>query len=156
RRQELLYEALADAPPLELDEIVPADAPPSATFMYCGRNSMPMFDRFQKRFARRRDGGIVGYNHQFWSPLTGPGYFVVKPADPSADVAGEPYFDYTEAPGYEPTGWPTYRPNEWGFSFVVYAKMKDYMRRVADGVMIGRAYRRGRPAGQYFILARAA
>ena len=154
-RQGRLYDALADAEPLALDDIVPEQAPPSATIMYQGRNSMPLFDRFQKRFARLPSGTIVGYNHQLWSPLTGPGYFQVKPASDQAAVRGEPYFDYTAAPGYQPTGWPAYRPNEWGFSLVVYAHMHDYMRRVADGVMIGKAYKRGKPAGQYFILARA-
>lgn len=155
KRQGRLYDALADAEPVTLDDIVPPDAPPSATIFYEGRNSMPLFDRFQKRFQRSTDGSIIGYNHQLWSPLTGPGYFVVKPASPDADVPGEPYFDYTIAPDREPTGWPAYRRNEWGFSLVVYAHMQDYMRRVADGTLVGKAYKRGKPAGYYFILARA-
>lgn len=155
RRQSKLYDELTDAEPLSMEDIVPAGAPPCATIVYEGRNSMPIFDRFQKRFARLRDGDLIGHNHQFWSPLTGPGYFVVRPASQGAAVPDEPYFDYTLAPAEEPTGWPGYRPNEWGFSYVVYAKMHDFMRRVADEVMIGKAYKRGKPAGYHFILARA-
>jgi hypothetical protein len=117
---------------------------------------MPTFNRFQKRLARVEQGGrVIGYNHQLWSLVTGPGYFVLKPPSGSADVPSEPYFDYTEPPGYEPTGWPRYRPNEWGLSLIVFARMKDYLRRVAKGVVVGKAFRNGAPRGQYFVLARA-
>jgi hypothetical protein len=150
-----LYDAMAGAPPLSLEDLVPADAPASATFIYEGRNSLPLFSRFQKRLARVEEGRVVGYNHQVWSPVTGPGYFVLKPPSGSADVPGEPYFDYTEPPGYEPTGWPRYRPNEWGPSLFVFARMKDYLRRVSRGVLVGAAFRNGSPLGQHFVLARA-
>jgi len=150
-----LYDALAEAPPLTIEELVPPSAPPSATFIFEGRNSLPAFSRFQKRLARVADGRVIGHNAQPWSLATGPGYFVLKPPSGSADVPGEPYFDYTEPPGYEPTGWPRYRPNEWGPSLFVFARLKDYLRRVSTGVLVGKAFRNGSPAGQYFLLARA-
>jgi hypothetical protein len=150
-----LYDAAAAAQPLGVDELVPPTAPASATFIYEGRNSLPLFSRFQKRLARVEDGRVIGHNDQTWSVVTGPGYFVLKPPSGSADVPGEPYFDYGEPPGYEPTGWPRYRPNEWGPSLFVFARMKDYLRPVARGVVVGKAFRNGAPLGQYFVLARA-
>jgi hypothetical protein len=150
-----LYEAVASAPPLAIDELVPPSAPASATFIFEGRNSLPLFSRFQKRLARATDGRVIGHNAQPWSPLTGPGYFELKPPSGSADVPGEPYLDYTVPPGYEPTGWPHYRPNEWGPSLFVFARLKDYLRRVSTGVVVGKAFRNGSPQGQYFVLARA-
>jgi hypothetical protein len=155
RRVGELYDAMAGAAPLALGELVPADAPPSATFIFEGRNSLPTFSRFQKRFARTADGRLVGHNHQPWAAVTGPGYFVAEPARPDADVPGEPYLDYEQAPGVEPTGWPRYRPNTWGPSLLVFAGLKDYLRRVARGVVVGKAFRRGRFAGQHFVLASA-
>jgi hypothetical protein len=150
-----LYDAVAAAPPLALEQIVAADAAPSATFIYEGRNSLPSFNRFQKRFARSPAGRLIGHNHQTWSPLTGPGYFVVSAPNAREVVPDEPFFDYTVAPEHEPTGWPRYRPNEWGPSRLVFAGMKDFVRQVARGVIVGRAFKGGAAIGQYFTLARA-
>jgi len=150
-----LYDSVADAEPVELSDLVPSGAPAAATFIFEGRNSLPTFSRFQKRFARTASGRIVGHNHQLWSPVTGPGYFVAEPACATADVPNEPYLDYTQPPGVEPTGWPRYRANDWGPSLLVFAGLKDYLRRVARGVVVGKAFRRGRPAGQHFVLASA-
>lgn len=150
-----LYDSVAGAEPLALAELVPDGAPPAATFIFEGRNSLPTFSRFQKRFARTSAGRILGHNYQPWSVVTGPGYFVAEPPSASADVPSEPFLDYTQAPGAEPTGWPRYRPNDWGPSRLVFGGLKDYLRRVARGVVVGKAFRRGRPAGQYFVLASA-
>jgi hypothetical protein len=66
----------------------------------------------------------------------------------------EPYFDYTEAPPMSaiPEGWPAFKANDRGFSKPVYANMKDYMRRVARGVMVGKAYKLGVDQKAYFTL----
>jgi len=148
-----LYEAVADAPPLTLDEIVPASAPEGETFIFEGRNSLPLFSRFQKRFARVGET-ILGFNHQTTSVITGPGYFVAKVARGEGPHPSEPYFDYTLAPPEPPHGWPPYKPNHVGLSRAVYMDMHDYMRRVCKGVMVGKAYKLGVEQGAYFSLTR--
>jgi hypothetical protein len=114
-----------------------------------------MFTRFQKRFSRvsgATGSVIVGYNHQTMSVVTGPGYFVVKPATGEGKHANEPYFDYTEAPPAEPAGWPPFKPNDRALSRLVYMNMKDYVRRVARGVIVGKAYKLGVDQKAYFSL----
>jgi hypothetical protein len=44
--QRRLWEAVAAAPPGEIDEIVPPDAPPLREFIYHGKNSLPAFTLF--------------------------------------------------------------------------------------------------------------
>jgi hypothetical protein len=148
-----LYETCASAAPLTVDDILPASA--TGTRIYEGRNSLPTFSRFQKRFTRLSTGQIIGYNHQTMAFVTGPGYFAVKPAQGSGEHATEPYFDYTEAPASEPPGWPAFKPNDAGLSRLVYANMFDYMRRVARGVLVGKAYKNGVAQDAYFSLSYA-
>ena len=57
------------------------------------------------------------------------------------------------APKASPAGWPTYSPNESGLSRLVYAHMKDYCRRVARGVIVGKAYKKGVDQNAYFTLS---
>lgn len=146
-----LYHAVEAAPPLTLEEIVPQGH--KGTLIYEGRNSLPMFTRFQKRFTRTKSGSaIIGYNHQTMSVVTGPGYFVVKPASGDGPHPTEPYFDYTEDAPEEPAGWPPFKPNDRALSRLVYMNMKDYIRRVARGVIVGKAYKLGGDQKAYFSL----
>ncbi len=154
KRQAKLFEAVADGPALTVQDFVPDDVTLGRTIIFEGRNSLPMFTRFQKRFARVESGQVVGYNHQTWAAVTGPGFFVVKEGEPGARVLKELYLDYTEVPREVPSGWPPFKPNEAGLSLLVYANMKDYMRQIADNVVIGAAYKRGKGQNQTFILAR--
>jgi hypothetical protein len=147
-----LYDAVAEAPPLTFEDIVPAGASKNETFIFEGRNSLPMFSRFQKRFARAGEG-IVGFNQQTMSFFTGPGYFVVKAASGHEPNPTELFFDYTIEPGAMLEGWPAYKANDRGFSRGVYMDMTDYMRRVCKGVMVGRAYKKGIPQSAYFSLS---
>jgi hypothetical protein len=147
-----LYEAVADAPSVTLEEIVPANTG-SATVIFEGRNSLPLFSRFQKRFARLGDGTIVGYNHQTMSFLTGPGYFIVRAPDGEGDHGKEVLFDYTASPPSEPEGWPAFKANDRGFSRSVFMNLKDYVRRVARGVIVGKAYKLGVDQKAYFSLS---
>lgn len=135
-----LYDAVAGGPPATLEEFVPKSTA-GTTLIYEGRNSLAMFTRFQKRFLRTESGVIVGYNHQAMMWFTGPGYFVFQPADGKPPVPDEPYIDYIAEPPFFPEGWPPYKPNDRGMSKAVYGLMHDYMRRVADGVYVGKAYR---------------
>lgn len=62
-----LYEIMAGAPAPRVDELVPPGEKP--TVIYEGRNSLPVFSRFQKRLARIGEE-VVLYNQQFFhSPL---------------------------------------------------------------------------------------
>ena len=147
-----LYDAVAGGEPLTLEDLVPAAE--KGTVILEGRNSLPAFTRFQKRFARVGDV-VVGYNHQTMSFATGPGYFVVRPATDGEACPDELFFDYTtDPPRGCPADWPAFKPNKAGLSRVVYMDMKDFCRRVANGVLIGKAYKRGVAQGAYFTLTR--
>jgi hypothetical protein len=153
KRVGKLYEAVAGGPTVTLDEMVAPGE--KGTVIYEGRNSLPAFSRFQKRFLRLPSGVIVGYNHQTMSFVTGPGYFLVKAADGKGEHGKELFFDYTEAPPEAPAGWPAYKPNDRGLSNSVYGGMIDYVRRVARGVVVGKAYRGGVSQNAYFSLTHA-
>lgn len=146
-----LYDRVADGPPVTLEEFVPTSTT-GTTLIYEGRNSLAMFTRFQKRFLRTQSGVIVGYNHQTWQWVTGPGYFVFQEADGQPPVPNEPYIDYITEPPEIPEGWPAYKPNGRGLSKGVYGNMHDYMRRVANTVYVGKAYRATEDIGAYFSL----
>ena len=149
-----LYRAVAGGAVTSIADFVPKDTPEDRTIIFEGRNSLPTFTRFQKRFARLSSGQVIGYNHGVTAIATGPGYFVVRAPHDDADVKGEVYFDYTGTPEGVPAGWPAYKPNDVGLSNLVYKNMKDYMRQVARGVYVGAAYKLGKSQKQFFILAR--
>jgi hypothetical protein len=144
-----LYEAVEGGTPASLDELVAPGT--EGVVIFEGRNSLAAFSRFQKRFVRK--GGLVlGYNHQTMAFVTGPGYFVVHPPSGSGEHGKELDFDYTTPPPSEPAGWPAYKPNERGLSQFVYGHMHDFVRRVAHGVVVGKAYRHGKDQDAYFSL----
>ena len=147
-----LYQHCASAPPLTLAEFMPSSLAVGQTLICSGLNSLPLFRRFEKRFARTARGSIIGYNHQLMSSLTGPGYFMVEQA------GSELLIDYTKVPAQDevPAGWPRVKPNHRGLSIFVYKNMHDFCRRVSRDVVIGQATRLGKPIGQYFVLARGA
>jgi len=149
-----LYRICADGPPVVPEDFVPASLDDDTTVIFEGRNSLPTFSRFQKRFARL-DDEIVGYNHQTMAFVTGPGYFMVAPASADGDVPGELYFDYTKTPRRIPTSWPKLQSNTSGLSRLVYAHMKDYMRSVAKDVVVGAAYKKGKAQNAFFLLCHA-
>lgn len=122
------------------------------TVIYAGKNSLPLFTDFEKRFFRGATGEVAGYNHN--PPLvaffTGPGYFVVEQAP-----EGELLFDYTRLPEHEVQGWPPKRPNSGLLAGVVYGGMKDYVRWVSRTTVIGAAFKGGKAREAYFLLTRA-
>ena len=153
RLQARLYGAVAGAPPVTLADLVPPDASPLREVIFHGKNSLPAFTLFQKRFCRppRRSDELWGYNHQALAWLTGPGYFVVHEEGGRGSA-----IDYREVPPEHPPGWPEVKPNDRGLSRFVYGGMVDYMRRVARDVFIGSAHRGGKETGNYFVLCREA
>ncbi len=148
-----LYDVCGGGATPTLEDIVPASLGDDKTVIFHGRNSLPAFSSFQKRFARL-GGEIVGYNHQAMAFITGPGVFLVKEPHAESDVPGELYFDYTAIPAAMPSGFPAFKRNDSGLSTLVYAHMKDYMRVVANGVMVGTAFKKGKAENAFFILAR--
>lgn len=155
-RRELapLFEAAAVNTPLRLEDMVPAGTPPLEEVIHEGKNSLPAFKRFQKRFCRppaAMNGAteLWGYNHQWYGALTGPGYFVAH-----HEEDGELVVDYWRLPPDRPPNWPPIIPNSARLSRFIYYQMKDVIRRVSRHVVIGRAFRRGKPFDAWFALVR--
>jgi hypothetical protein len=154
RRGELaaLFEAAAGNRPLLLTDLVPAGVPPLTEVIHDGKNSLPMFTRFQKRFCRPPGEGdeLWGYNEQELRAITGPGYFVVHHAEGTNDVV----VDYRRLPPQAPSSWPRILPNSARLSRFIYQDTVDVLRRVSEGVIIGRAYRKEQPMDNWFALVR--
>jgi hypothetical protein len=156
--QRRLYRAVDGFLPLRLADLVPPASADLETVRHFGRNTLPAFRLFEKRFCRprgadaRKPGELWGFNFQTLSFATGPGYFVAR-EDPSRP---EVWVDYTEVPKGHPEGWPEVRRNEVGLSRFVYGHMVDTLRRVSEHVTIGSAARKGRELGSWFVLARQA
>jgi len=158
RAQRRLYAAAAGFLPLALSDLVPSATPDAATVRHFGRNTLPAFTHFEKRFARpagmdpQTPAVLHGFNFQTLGWLTGPGYYVARP-DPERP---EVLIDYREIPAVAPPGWPPLRRNEVGFGRLVYGFMVDRLRRVSEHVTIGSAARNGRDLGSWFLLTRDA
>jgi hypothetical protein len=156
RRSELaaVFEAAADNQPLRLTDLVPAETPAWQAVIHEGKNSLPMFTRFQKLVCRppgEDRGELWGYNEQDLRAITGPGYFVLHHSP-----RNEVIVDYTQLPPQPPPGWPKILPNSARLSRFIYNGTIDVLRRVSEGVTIGRAYRQARPMDNWFVLVRRA
>lgn len=154
--QRRLYAAVAGHAAVRLADLVPPACAPLATVRHFGRNTLPLFTRFEKRLCRppgedpAAPRELWGFNFQALEPVTGPGYFSAR-----EDAArGEVLIDYTRVPASAPPGWPAPRSNEAGLSRFVYGFMVDTLRRVSEHVTIGSAARRGRDIGSWFLLCR--
>jgi hypothetical protein len=156
--QRRLYEAVEGFRPLRMADVVPAAVPDLAPVRHYGRNTLPVFTHFEKRFCRppgadrEQPDRLWGYNFSPVGPLVGPGYFVLRP-----DAArGELLVDYNLLPEGKPPAWPEIRSNERGLSRFVYGFMIDTLRGVSEHVTIGSAARRGKDLGSWFLLCREA
>lgn len=156
--QRRLYEAAAGFLPLGLADLVTPRHADGVTVRHFGKNTLPAFTHFEKRFCRpagedpQRPGILYGFNHQSLGWLTGPGYYVAR-MDPARP---EVLIDYRELPPVAPAGWPPLRRNEVGPARFVYGFMVDRLRRVSEHVSIGSAARKGRDLGSWFALTREA
>jgi len=156
--QARLYEAAKGLKPLTLSYFVPDDVDRLTEVIHWGKNSLPAFTHFQKRFCRPKDADdkLFGYNENGEKWAIGPGYFVVhEPEDkrPQAE-SGEIDIDYTLNVGDKPSTWPDIKTNESGLGKVVYGGMVDVMRGISSHVSIGRAFRGGKFTENYFLLCR--
>lgn len=153
--QSRLFEAVKSAKALTLADFVPEGTPALTEVIHDGRNTLPTFNYFQKRFCRPEGGKgdeLWGYNEGSTRWLVGPGYFVTKVSPEGAP--GEIVIDYYEIPPGKPTSWPEIRQNSAGLSRLVYYHMRDYMRGVSKHVSIGRAYRDDKAMDAWFVLTR--
>ena len=156
--QRRLWQAAAGFLPLALADLVPSQRADAETVRHFGKNTLPAFTHFEKRFCRpagqdpSRPTALVGFNFQALAWLTGPGYYVAH-ADPELP---EVLIDYRELPPAAPAGWPPLRRNEVGAARFVYGFMLDRLRRVSEHVSIGSAARNGRDLGSWFLLTREA
>jgi len=149
--QARLFEAAEGFRRVTLEDFVAKDQRPLEQVIHHGRNSLPMFRLFEKRFCRpdaARDE-LWGYNEQIWKTVTGPGYFVAKPA---SDL--EVVIDYCEVPPRKPAAWPAILDNSARLSRFIYYRTRDFMRGVSQHVTIGRATREGKPMDNWFVLCR--
>lgn len=154
--QHKLYDAAAGFAPVKLIELVQPDVPDLGVVRHYGKNSLPLFTEFEKRFSRPpgQDSStpdeLMGFNFQTMSPITGPGYFM---ATEDKD-RGEVLVDYRRLPDCHPPDWPEIRSNERGLGRFVYGFMVDTLRRVSEHVTIGSASRGGKDLGNWFVLCR--
>ncbi len=139
-----------------LDDLVPPDYGPLEPVRHFGRNTLPAFRLFEKRFCRpsiaTAEPVLWGYNEGATRPLIGPGYFVTRltPSDPR----GGSVVDYWQVPTERPASWPELRDNTSGLQRFVYARMDDFLRKVSAHVSIGRAWRNHKVTDNYFVLCR--
>ena len=137
RREVRALWPLAEGRPTSADDLIRGDGVTIAE----GRNTVPLFPNFQKRFVRMSDGRIAGYNHNgaVATFFGGPGHFI---AVDSPDRPGESWVDYRSVhPEHHPE-FPPPIPNERGFwPNFIYGNQVDVMRRVSAHVLVGDAFR---------------
>ncbi len=154
--QRALYEAVDGYESVTLADLVPRERADLEPVRHFGKNTLPLFSRFEKRFCRPGDTDaekpdvLYGFNFQAMERVTGPGYFVAHDAGPRPEVL----VDYTHVPPQRPESWPEIRRNEIGLSRFVYGHMIDTLRRVSEHVTIGSAARKGKDLGSWFLLTR--
>lgn len=153
REQARLFEAARGFRPLAVHHFVPESVPPMTQVIHFGRNSLPLFRIFEKRFCR--PGGefasihLWGYNEQPFKAVTGPGYFTVR-----QENGDEVVIDYLQVPPFRPDGWPAILPNSARLSRFIYYQTRDVMRGVSEHVSVGRATRNDRQMDNWFVLCR--
>lgn len=161
REQSRLWTAVDGFAPLSLLDIVPASTPTNQQVRHYGKNSLPLFREFEKRFVRPEGQDAAhptelhGYNFQASAVATsfsGPGYFIAVDEPKRSEVK----VDYYRVPQSHPEGWPSIRSNERGGARLVYGFMVDTLRKVSEHVAIGRANKHGKDMSAWFIVCRGA
>jgi hypothetical protein len=154
-----LYEAAKGHHPLTLEHFVPSSIGASTEVIHHGKNSLPVFTHFQKRFMRPEGASdpvteLYGFNRQSNEGVTGPGYFVVHTEWDGGQVPGEVAIDYRKVPKGKVASWPEILPNSARLGRFVYAGMVDVMRGISKNVSIGRAWKNGQWMDAWFSLCR--
>lgn len=160
--QRRLYQKAASSRTIELADFVPASHAPLVAVHHSGTNTLPLprpLRYFEKRFCRPEDGSerLFGYNQSPFLSTVGPGFFVAVPTRGNAswESRGGVVIDYFQVPdGKVAPTFPKVVPNTKGLQRFVYHQTRDFMRRVADGVSIGAAYKIEKALDHYFVLLR--
>ena len=156
REQRNLYESVDGFKPVGLEDLVPRAVVDFHTVIHYGKNSLPAFTHFEKRFFRPSSatgdgvGELYGFNFQRMAPITGPGYFTAR----EVSDRGEVLIDYSEIPSMSPDEWPPIRSNDRGVASLVFGSLVDRIRGVSNHVTIGSAARGGKDLGSWFVLCR--
>lgn len=154
--QRRLWELVEGFAEVRLVDLVSPSVGDLETVRHHGKNTLPVFTQFEKRFCRlpgvdaNHPSELAGFNFQTMSPVTGPGYFVALDSENRPEVL----VDYRRLPAQHPSDWPEVRSNESGLSRFVYGFMVDTLRRVSEHVTIGSAARKGKDIGSWFLLCR--
>ncbi|MEE2830008.1 MAG: hypothetical protein VX498_12530 [Myxococcota bacterium] len=150
--QAPLFDAVRGYRALDLPAFVPTDCPDRQFVRHYGKNSLPLFSIFEKRFARPGPASPVlwGFNHGALMGIIGPGHFVMR----SGPLPGELHVDYYSIPSEQLEGAPNLVENDVGISTLVYGNMIDVLRGVSEHVTIGRAVKKGKDTPNYFLLCR--
>jgi hypothetical protein len=154
--QARLFSAAGDAPPIDFAFFVPDGVDELREVIHYGRNSLPLFRTFEKRFCRPvgDDKRLFGYNEGPTRSWVGPGYFVAHATD-AGDRRGAIVVDYYLVPDAEVApGWPPVKANHQGLQRLVYHQTRDYMRRVSEHVSIGQAHKQEKKVIGTFVLCR--
>lgn len=154
-QQRRLWEAAAGRP-VRLEDMVPKDISATLEVIHWGRNSLPLFHQFQKRFCRveGNDEILYGYNEGSLRWLIGPGYFIARHDEGNNSFCVD-YLSVPPADAQLPNGWPAIQSNDQGIGQLVFGGMIDYLRKVSDRVFVGRAERGGKLQNNYFMLCRS-
>ena len=158
--QKALWLKAASAPPLEMSHFVPDGVAPLTEVIHHGKNTLPLFTRFQKRFWFSTFGPgpeAFGYNEGSTRRLIGPGYFVIQSTagNPEWEKLGALVVNYYRVPSVPVVStWPPIVPNSKGLQMFVYNNTRDFMRRVSQHVSIGTAYKGDKALGAWFVLCR--
>jgi hypothetical protein len=135
---------------LTLDYYVPAGTPPLTPVRHYGRNSLPAFTIFEKRFYRLNETELGGANFNSIMGFIGPGFYVAAEDKNRKELV----IDYRKLPDKKPEEWPAIKQNTSGISTFVYGNMVDTTRRVSAHVSIGAASKQGKDMGARFVLCR--
>ena len=157
--QARLWGRVATAPALDLSHFVPPELPDQQEVIHHGRNTLPLFRTFEKRFCRPagETDRLFGYNEGTTRALLGPGYFVTRPTagNTAWEARGAVVVDYFQVPDAPVApGWPAVVKNSQGGQRLVYHRTRDFMRRVSHHLSIGRAYKGELKLPSYFVLCR--
>ncbi len=139
RSEQYALFALCAGRPVGLGQLV---SEPGRVVRHYGRNGLPLYNRFEKRFVRLPDGTVGGFNHNDFGVLasfvTGPGHYVSYEAP---DGSGEVWVDYRRIPAHQHPDFPPLRSNEVGLPALVFGDMVDVLRRVSRHVTIGDSFK---------------
>ncbi len=159
KEQSRLWQLAEASAPLSLDYFVPPNVSDLTQVTHHGRNTLPVFKRFQKPMCRPagESDRLFGYNEGSTRKFIGPGFFVAHATagNPEWEARGAVVVNYFKVPDADVApGWPKVKPNTSGLQTFVYNKTRDFMRRVSAHVTIGEAFREEKSMNSWFVLCR--